>query len=411
MEAGNVIVIGGGAAGFFCAINVAEMYPESRVTLLEKSGKLLTKVRVSGGGRCNVTHDCSDNRQLVRNYPRGEKELQSVFSRFSPDHTVSWFEKRGVKLKTEPDGRMFPVTDDSATIVDCLMREAERTGVRILLNVSVEKIEKHNEKFLLRVSGGGSFSCDRLVIATGGNAKETAYNWIGELGHPIQKPVPSLFTFNIPDKALTALMGVSVADAKIRIAGTKLESQGPLLITHWGLSGPAILRLSAWGARQLEEQGYEVTILISWLPKFNEEKLKIEFENERQENGSKTAMKNCPFELPKRLWDYLCEKAGIPETARWADLSKKSSNVLIASLVNDEYKVRGKTTFKEEFVTCGGVNLKEIDMSTMESRLVPGLFFAGEVIDVDGITGGFNFQNAWSTAWIAASNIFGKNRK
>ncbi|MFL5763786.1 MAG: NAD(P)/FAD-dependent oxidoreductase [Bacteroidia bacterium] len=411
MEAGNVIVIGGGAAGFFSAVNIAEMYPECKVTLLEKSGKLLSKVRVSGGGRCNVTHACFDNRQLVKNYPRGEKELLNVFSRFSTTDTIEWFEKRGVKLKTEEDGRMFPVTDSSETIVRCLLQEAEKNNVKILQNVSIEKIIKDNHEFTLRAAGGGTFTCDRLVIATGGNPKEDAYRWLSELGHTVIKPVPSLFTFNIADKTLTALMGVSVPEAKVKIAGTGLETQGPLLITHWGLSGPAVLKTSAWGAKQLNDKNYEFTVLVSWLPKFNEEKLKIEFENERMENGAKMVIPNCPFELPKRLWEYLCLKAGISSAARWADLSKKNANVLIASLVNDEYKVSGKTTFKEEFVTCGGIDLKEIDMARMESKLVPGLFFSGEVINVDGITGGFNFQNAWSTAWIASLGIFSKNRK
>jgi predicted Rossmann fold flavoprotein len=409
MEGGKVIVIGGGAAGFFSAVNIAEMYPGCSVTLLEKSSKLLSKVRVSGGGRCNVTHSCFDNKLLVKHYPRGEKELMNVFSRFSAADTIQWFEKRGVELKTEADGRMFPTTDNSETIVNCLLREAEKHKVRILLNVSVESIKKDNTNFTLTAAGGGTFSCDKLVIATGGNAKEEAYSWLKKLGHTIVKPVPSLFTFNIPDKMLTELMGVSVPDAKVKVAGTKLESTGPLLITHWGLSGPVILKASAWGARQLNDMNYNFTVLVSWLPKLNEEKLRIEFENEREENAAKSILNNCPFDLPKRLWEYLCTKAGISSTLRWADLPKKNANVLIASLINDPYAVAGKTTFKEEFVTCGGILLKEIDMGSMESKLVPGLFFAGEVIDVDGITGGFNFQNAWSTAWITASGIFSKN--
>jgi hypothetical protein len=409
MEAGKVIVIGGGAAGFFSAVNIAEMNPDCSVTLLEKSSKLLSKVRISGGGRCNVTHSCFENTQLVKHYPRGEKELMNVFSRFSTSDTIQWFEKRGVQLKTETDGRMFPLTDNSETIVNCLLGEAEKHGVKIILNVSIGSITKDNDKFTLSAAGGGSFSCDQLVIATGGNAKEEAYGWLKKLGHTIIKPVPSLFTFNIPDKKLAELMGVAVPEAKIRIAGTKLETLGPVLITHWGLSGPAILKASAWGAKQLHDMNYNFNALVSWLPKFNEEKLRIEFENEREENASRTIIGNCPFPLPKRLWEYLCLKAGITAATRWADLPKKNANVLINSLIGDEYKVSGKTTFKEEFVTCGGIHLKEIDMGSMESKLVPGLYFAGEVINVDGITGGFNFQNAWSTAWIAAFNIFSKN--
>lgn len=406
MDSMRVVVIGGGAAGFFAAINCAQLHTSCTVTLLEKSSKLLSKVRVSGGGRCNVTHACHDNGLLVKNYPRGEKELRNTFSRFTVTDTINWFGQRGVKLKTEADGRMFPVTDSSETIAACLITEAEKSGVQVKLNVDILEIIKNTDgTFTLNANGGGTFACDKLIIATGGNPKDTAYDWLRKLGHSIIKPVPSLFTFNVPNSPVTQLMGVSVPHAKIRVAATKLETEGPLLITHWGFSGPAILKASAWGARLLSDLGYNFTAVISWLPKHNEEKVRIEFSNQRDENPAKLIFNNCPVELPRRLWEYFVHKAGIPEATRWADLTKKSANVLANILVNDEYKVQGKTTFKEEFVTCGGISLKEIDFATMQSKVVPNIYFAGEIMDVDGITGGFNFQNAWSSGWIAAKNI------
>jgi predicted Rossmann fold flavoprotein len=406
LDSKQIIVIGGGAAGFFSAINCAQKNPEVKVTLLEKTSKLLSKVRVSGGGRCNVTHACFDNSILVKNYPRGEKELRNAFSRFGANDTINWFDQRGVKLKTEADGRMFPTTDSSETIINCLMQEAEKAGVEIKTGVDIEEIIRNeNNSFTLNVKGGGVFNCDKLIIATGGNSKNEAYDWLHKLGHTIIKPVPSLFTFNIPDNPVTQLMGVAVPFAKVKVAGTKLETEGPLMITHWGMSGPVILKASAWGARVLSEMDYNFIALVNWLPKHTEEKIRIEFNNEREENPAKAILNNCPFEIPKRLWEYLVNKSGIPEGMRWADLPKKNTNQLINCLISDEYKVKGKTTFKEEFVTCGGINLKEIDFTTMESKIMKGLFFAGEVIDVDGITGGFNFQNAWSSGWIAAQNI------
>jgi len=405
MNKKNVIVIGGGAAGFFAAINCAQS-PDITVTILEKSSKLLSKVRVSGGGRCNVTHACFDNVNLIKNYPRGEKELRSAFSRFSTSDTINWFKQRGVELKTEIDGRMFPLTDSSETIINCFLREIEKNNVSIKLNVSVEEIIKNeNDTFTLKADGGGTFECDKLIIATGGNSKTEAYNWLVKLGHSISKPVPSLFTFNMPGNDIIKLMGVAVPHTKVRVTGTKLETEGPIMITHWGMSGPAILKASAWGARILSDMNYKFTALISWLPMHTEEKIKIEFNNQREENSSKMIFSNCPFELPKRLWEHLVQKANITETVRWADLPKKNANLLSHFLMNDEYKIDGKTAFKEEFVTCGGISLKEIDFGTMQSKIVPGLYFSGEIIDVDGVTGGFNFQNAWSTAWIAAKNI------
>ncbi len=402
----DVIVIGGGAAGFFSAINIAELNPSANVTILEKSNKLLSKVRVSGGGRCNVTHACFVNSLLIKNYPRGEKELRNIFTRFSPIETIDWFKKRGVELKTEDDGRMFPISNSSETIINCLLTEAKKHNVKIKLGVDIiEIVKKNNNSFLLKANGGGEFACDKLIIATGGNAKEAAYDWLKKLGHTIVKPVPSLFTFNIPNNEITRLMGVSVERAKVRIQKTKIETEGPLLITHWGLSGPVVLKASAWGARQLNDLDYNFIAVINWLPTYKDEKVKIELQNHRNDSAPKMIWNNCPFELPKRLWEYLIQKAMIDINTRWADISKKQMNVLANILLNDEYQVKGKTTFKEEFVTCGGISLNEIDFIGMRSKIVSNLHFAGEVIDVDGVTGGFNFQNAWSTAYAVAKNI------
>lgn len=399
----KVIVIGGGAAGFFAAINVAELHPTATVCILEKSNKLLQKVLVSGGGRCNVTHACFETGQLVKNYPRGEKELRSAFSQFAANSTINWFKKKGVELKTEADGRMFPTTNDSATIANCLLNEAKRSGVEVKLKVTVNDIIP-GETFTLKTDQG-DLSCDKLIIATGGNPKPEGYRWMKGTGHTVVPPVPSLFTFNIPNQSLTHLMGLSVRHAKIKIAGTKLQTEGDLLITHWGLSGPAVLKASAWGARILNQMNYRFTVLIDWLNTLKEDDLREELLFQK-ENLSPKQTGNTPlFNLPKRLWEYFLDRAGIAPATRWADLSKKQINVLINVLLRDEYDVTGKTTFKEEFVTCGGISLKEIDFATMQSKITPGLYFAGEVLDIDGITGGFNFQNAWTTAWIAAKSL------
>lgn len=401
----QIVIIGGGAAGFFGAVNIARMLPDAKVTILEKSSKLLSKVRVSGGGRCNVTHACFDDGILIKNYPRGEKQLRSAFSRFSVKDTIDWYSKRGVDLKTEDDGRMFPTTDNSASIVECLMKEAEKLKVNIKMNCGVSEIVKFEDGFNLLLENSGKIYADKILIATGGNAKETAYDWLKKLGHSIERPVPSLFTFNIPSDPIKELMGVSVEQARIKIAGTKLETQGPLLITHWGMSGPAVLRLSSVGARTLNDMNYEFNFFVNWLPDLTQEKLNLELNDLRKELSVKTIITSKPFELPKRLWEYLAIKTGISKEQRWADLSNKQLNKLITVLLFDEYKVKGKTTFKEEFVTCGGINLKEVEFKTMESKIVPGLFFAGEVLDIDGITGGFNFQSAWSTSYIASTGM------
>lgn len=404
MKSTEVVVIGGGAAGFFAAVNCALQHKDVRVTLLEKSSKLLSKVRVSGGGRCNITHHCFNNKELSKNYPRGEQALRNAFNKFAVKDTIEWFENRGVKLKAEEDRRMFPVTDDSETVIDCLVREAGRAGVKISTNAEVMKVMKENDGFILYLREG-KIKCDRLLIATGGNPKDTSYNWLRELGHVIVPPVPSLFTFNIPNSPVTKLMGVSVESARIKIAGTKLEQLGPLLVTHWGLSGPAVLKLSAWGARILYDMNYSFTALVNWLPEYNDESLREHIQELRETQASKVMISRCPFPLPRRLWEYILERSGVSSSMRWADLPKKAQNILINNLVNDEYKVAGKTTFKEEFVTCGGVSLGDVNFNTMESKKCRGLYFAGEVLDIDGITGGFNFQAAWTTGWIAAQGM------
>ncbi|MBD1867624.1 NAD(P)/FAD-dependent oxidoreductase [Cyanobacteria bacterium FACHB-471] len=402
----KIAVIGGGAAGFFGAIAAAEAHPHARVTLLEASRKTLTKVRISGGGRCNVTHACFDPALLVQYYPRGGKALRGAFSRFQPRHTVDWFAKRGVKLKTESDGRMFPVTDDSATVVDCLTQAARQSGVEIYTGVSTVAVTRSETGFELELKSGERLHSDRLLLTTGSNPQ--GYQLAKALGHKIESPVPSLFTFNIPDSHLRELAGVSVepVQTKLLIPDSKpLEQSGALLITHWGLSGPAVLKLSAWGARALYEHQYQATLQVNWLPQHNPDQLRQELLKAKAEQPRRAIASSCPLPLPRRLWQYLTATVDIAPDARWTDLSKKSLNQLIQELTQNRYPIRGKGVFKEEFVTCGGICLKDVDFKTMESRCCPGLYFAGEILDIDGITGGFNFQSAWTTAWIAGQAI------
>ncbi|MEO8760463.1 MAG: NAD(P)/FAD-dependent oxidoreductase [Bacteroidia bacterium] len=402
----QVIIIGGGAAGFFAAINAAELHPEANIIILEKSNKLLAKVLVSGGGRCNVTHACFENSLLVKNYPRGEKELRSAFNRFTIEDTIAWFKQHGVTLKTEDDGRMFPTTDNSETIANCLLQAANDLNIKIKTSVSVKEININTDKtFSLKTDTDYNPQCDKLIIASGGNPKNENYNWLHKVGHTIIPPVPSLFTFNIPNNEITKLMGISVQNAQLKIGNTKLETEGPLLITHWGLSGPAILKASAWGARILHDLNYDFTAIVNWVPIYREEALRDLLLQQKSNNATKNIGGNSPLEIPKRLWEFFLQKTIIDETSKWADISKKQINALVNVLLNDTYQVKGKTTFKEEFVTCGGISLKEIDFTTMQSKLVPNLFFAGEVLDIDGVTGGFNFQNAWTTGWIAANGL------
>ncbi|RAJ81822.1 hypothetical protein CLV59_10447 [Chitinophaga dinghuensis] len=404
----RLVVAGGGAAGFFCAVNAAQMNPDLEVWLLEKTGKLLSKVKVSGGGRCNVTHNAPDITYMSKRYPRGGNFVKKAFGHFFVPDTISWYGDRGVKLKAEADGRMFPVTDDSQTIIDCLLREADKYLVNIKTNTEVLSLDRQADgRWKLLLNQGGPVVADYVCVAAGGYAQAGKFHWLETTGHTIVPPAPSLFTFNMPGNPITSLMGVA-SEAAVKIAGTKLQQQGPLLITHWGMSGPAILRLSAWGARELQDIQYTFTAVVNWLPSYNENSLREDWQSLRHELGKQKIHTRNPFQLPQRLWQFLLQQAGIGEDLRWADVPAKDQNRLMKLLVSMEFPVKGKTTFKEEFVTCGGIQLSEIDPNTMESRLAPGLFFAGEVMDVDGITGGFNFQHAWSSGFIAATTIAGR---
>lgn len=402
----RLIVIGGGAAGFFCAVNAARLNPRLDVLLLEKTGKLLSKVKVSGGGRCNVTHAAPDIAYMSRHYPRGQHFVKKAFGHFFVPDTVAWFAERGVTLKTEADGRMFPVTDSSQTIIDCLLREADQHKVKIAVHQEVSAIQRNaGGKWELRLQDGQLREADYLCVAAGGYAQADKFGWLKATGHQVTAPAPSLFTFNTPGHPITALMGVSVPAAQVKIAGTKLQEQGPVLITHWGLSGPAVLRLSAWGARDLQQLQYRFTALVNWTPGFHEHSMREELQELRFSMSKQKMHQKNPFELPQRLWQFLLQQSGIHEEMRWADLPSTAQHLLVKHLVAMELAVQGKTTFKEEFVTCGGIQLSEINSATMESKIVPGLYFAGEVMDVDGITGGFNFQHAWTSGWIVASAV------
>jgi predicted Rossmann fold flavoprotein len=402
----QLVVIGGGAAGFFCAVNAARLNPALSVTIIEKSNKLLSKVKVSGGGRCNTTHACFEIPELAKKYPRGQNFLKKAFHWFNTNDTIAWFAERGVELKTENDGRMFPKTDDSQTIIDCLLKEADRYKVEIMLQCEVKSIEQGADgKFLVNTSKEKILAPDFICIASGGYPKSSMFDWLKNIGHAIEEPVPSLFTFNMPGNAITALMGVSVERAGVKVAGTKIAEEGPLLITHWGMSGPAVLRTSAWGARQLADMNYHFTLLVNWLPDYNEQNLRSDWQSFRDEYAAQKTGNRNPFALPNRLWLYLLSVSGISADTRWAEIPAKEQNRLIRNLTAQEFAVKGKTTFKEEFVTCGGIKLNEIDPNTMQSKIRTGLFFAGEVMDIDGITGGFNFQNAWTSGWIAAKAI------
>jgi predicted Rossmann fold flavoprotein len=401
----KLIVIGGGAAGFFCAVTAARLNKNLQVTLLEKTSKLLSKVRISGGGRCNVTHALFDIDALSRRYPRGQHFVKRTFHQFSPSDTINWFAERGVQLKTEKDGRMFPVTDTSETIIDCLMREAKSCGVEIRQQVEVKTITRHKAGFAIEGSNGFQINADYVCIACGGYPKTSMFEWLTTLGHTIAEPVPSLFTFNMPKHPITALMGVSVPHVKIKIEGSKLIEEGPVLITHWGLSGPAVLRLSAWGARELASKNYSFKAHVAWLPGENEQTLKTTFQQLRTQAASQKVGNYNGFGLPSRLWGFLLESAGIAPDMRFADVPAKIENALIRSLVDYVVEVSGKTTFKDEFVTAGGILLNEVDAATLMSKKMENLFFAGEILDVDGITGGFNFQHAWASGFIAGKTI------
>lgn len=404
METKRVIVIGGGAAGFFSAINCKLLNPKFEVKILEKTAKVLSKVLVSGGGRCNVTNHCFDIRQLVQNYPRGEKELIQVFSRFAVEDTIKWFKEQGVELKTEADGRMFPVSDSSATIANCFLDLALKLKIEVITQCDVKKIEK--EKQLQLKTSKGHFDADVVICSMGGNHKLEGYKMLNELGHTIIPPIPSLFTINLPGEEIKEeLQGVAVKNATVSIEKTKFTYTGPLLVTHWGLSGPAVLKLSAFAAPHFFETNYRNNILINWTGSFKLNEIVDELNQTRSMQSKALVKKFTMFGLAKRLWEFLVAKAGIPAETNWANISKQHLNKLAELLFRDVYRMEGKTTFKEEFVTAGGIDLKQINFKTMESKLVPGLFFCGEVLNIDGITGGFNFQSAWSTAYICASSV------
>ncbi|MDP4252050.1 MAG: NAD(P)/FAD-dependent oxidoreductase [Bacteroidota bacterium] len=404
----TLVVAGGGAAGFFCAVTAARLNPQLRVVLVEKTGKLLSKVKVSGGGRCNVTHACFSIPEMIRKYPRGSQFLKKTFHQFFTRDTINWFEERGVKLKEEADGRMFPVSNSSQTIIDCLMQEAVRYPVEIRLHHEIKSIiaREKGAGFTLYFSNEWSLDADFLCIASGGYPKPSMFEWILKTGHSMEEPVPSLFTFNIPENSITRLMGISVPEVIVKVAGTLLKERGPLLITHWGMSGPAILKLSAWGARLLQETKYHFDISVNWIPDEQEQSLRRRIQMIRQEAGARKITHKNPWNLPQRLWEWQLEQSGIGDI-HWADLPAVLQNKLIQNLCNQTFRVQGKTTFKEEFVTAGGIQLREINPQTMESRIHPGLFFAGEVMDVDGITGGFNFQHAWTSGFISGKAIAG----
>jgi predicted Rossmann fold flavoprotein len=398
----KIVIVGGGAAGFFGAIACARVNPQAAVTLLEASRQTLAKVSISGGGRCNVTHACFDAKELVQYYPRGGKALRGAFSRFQAKDTVSWFAAQGVPLKKEADGRMFPITDSSETIVNCLMNAAKAEGVEIQTGTAVTSVKKIGDQFEIFCKSGEMIKCDRLLLATG--SSRIGYQLAQELGHHIEQPVPSLFTFNIPEANLRALAGISVNPARLRLCvGNQppLEQTGPLLITHWGMSGPAILKLSAWGARLLHDNHYQATLSVNWLPDFTQEQVRENILAVKNEWAKRAIALHRGVDLPHRLWQYIIARVGITTDDRWAGLSNKTLNLLVQELTQGKYLINGKGVFKEEFVTCGGINLKEIDFKTMESKLVPNLYFAGEILDIDGITGGFNFQSAWTTGYLA----------
>ncbi len=405
----DVIIVGGGAAGFFTAINLAEFNPELRIIILERGNEVLTKVRISGGGRCNVTHAEFSPKELTQNYPRGKKELLGPFHTFMTGDTMEWFEKRGVSLKIEEDGRMFPESNSSQTIIDCFVGEAEKLGVEVLKNHSVKKIEKENETWKIETEKG-EFTSENLVVTTGSNAK--IWKLIERLGHTIVPPVPSLFTFNVKDNRINNLPGITTeAFVSIQLQNKKetLNSEGPLLITHWGFSGPAILKLSAWGARLLFEANYQFQLKINWLfDNLTEEafeKLKVLKTN----NSKQSPFTYAQLDLPKRLWQSLVVASGISETQKWAETTNKQLQELALQLTQSEFQVNGKSTFKEEFVTSGGIDLKEINFKKYESKVHKNLFFAGEILDIDAVTGGFNFQNAWTGGFIVAKSISENN--
>jgi len=407
MNTERIVIVGGGAAGFFAALACAEARAAAEIFILEKTAQFLSKVKISGGGRCNVTHGDFDAREFSKRFPRGERALISAFGKFQASDTVAWFEDRGVKLKIESDGRMFPMTDSSQTIIDCLLNAAQKAGVKLKTNCGVESVAKKSDGFELKLSDGEILSCDKLLLAIGGCRTPALGQLAVSLGHTLELPVPSLFTFHIATPWLHKLAGVSVEVVEASVPETKLREHGALLLTHWGLSGPAILRLSAWGARVLHKKNYQFKLHINWLPHLTEEKLAAEFQARRKSQPAKLIINFPIAPLPARLWEQLVIASGIARDTRLSALSGAAQHKLIQQLLRSEFAVTGKSLNKDEFVTCGGVKLSEVNFKTMESKICPGLFFAGEVLDIDGITGGFNFQAAWTTGWIAGRAMAG----
>jgi len=398
----KVAVIGGGAAGYFAAIHASA--PGIEVTVFEKTPKLLAKVKVSGGGRCNVTHRPMEISKLVKNYPRGEKFLKRVFRQFSIAQTFEWFQSRGVELKIEPDGRVFPSSDSSQTIIDCLQKEAERLKIKIQTSTGVRELNPTEKGFEL-ITEKGAFRVDKVVVASGGHPKSEAYHFLKSLNHRVNDPIPSLFTFNTPGEPIRGLMGIAVPEGLVKIEGTKLSYQGPILVTHWGVSGPAVLKLSAFGAEWLHDHHYQARAIINWNANFGENDYLQHLTNYAKAHPNRKVYSHSLFDIPSRLWEYLCDKAEIGENDLFGNLTKKRLNRLVQNLFCHTLAVSGKTTFKEEFVTAGGISLDEVDPESMQSKYHPGLYFAGEVLNLDGITGGFNFQAAWSTGFLTGKSI------
>lgn len=397
----DIIIVGGGAAGFFTAINIVEKNPKLKVAILERGKTVLEKVRISGGGRCNVTHACFEPNELVKFYPRGEKELRGPFHQFCSGDTIEWFQKHGIELKIEADGRMFPVSNSSQTIIDCFINATQKLGISVLTSQSVQSIFKKDNLWKIETQSE-NYITEKLILATGSNPK--IWEMLQNFGHAIVSPVPSLFTFNIKDSRIKELPGVS-AQVSVKVKDTKLSSNGPLLITHWGMSGPAILKLSAWGARILFDKNYQFTIFINWLNDLDADDCEKILKDLKLENAKKSVSKKSPFELTNRLWESLVLASEIENETKWADLSKIQLQNLVNQLTNCSFQVNGKSTFKEEFVTAGGIDLKEINFKTMQSKLHENLYFAGEIVNIDAVTGGYNFQNAWTSGFIVANNF------
>ncbi len=399
----NIAVIGGGAAGFFAAIATKENYPNSQVVIFEKSQKLLAKVKVSGGGRCNVTNACPSVAELSKSYPRGGKKLKNAFQIFNNKHTMKWFESRGVPLMIQDNHYVFPQSQKSQTIVDCLLRESEKLKIRIEVGMAVKSLSRVENQIVLEFlkENHHQETFDKVIVTTGGSPKRSGFEWLEQLNHKIEDPVPSLFTFNMPHESITQLMGVAVENTLIKIQGTKLSANGALLITHWGMSGPAVLKLSAFGARILNDIRYNFKVQVNWTNEPNHGLVSEQLQHITLEHANKILANIKPFSLSERLWLFLLKKSDLSNKKKWGELGKKGLNKLVNVLTNDVYEVMGKTTFKEEFVTCGGVSLNSIDINTMQSKICENLYFAGEVMDIDAITGGFNFQAAWTTGYIA----------